>query len=229
MQRSEHEMLISALGATAEIMQTQLQPAALMLMAEDLSAYKVADVLAALKRVRHEVSGRLTLAVIIERLQSADGIPGGDEAWALMSRPESETVVITEQMAEAMQFARPLLSDGDKIGARMAFKDAYTRIVADAREKRVKPEWFVSLGFDPEGRSQPIAEAVRTGKLKLEHSLKLLSPAGNAEVLELTGNTNHPLLLEFKQARLEEKRPRDPNGNKHFVELKEFLAKRKSA
>jgi hypothetical protein len=228
MQRSEHEMLIAALGATAEIMQTQLQPAALMLMAEDLSAYKVVDVLAALKRVRHEVSGRLTLAVIIERLQSADGIPGGDEAWALMSRPESDTIVITRQMAEAMQIARPLLADGDKIGARMAFKDAYTRIVANAREQRIEAEWFVSLGFDTEGRAQPIADAIRSGKLSLTHSLKLLSPAGKAEVLELTGNTNHALLAEFKQARLEEKRPRDPNGRKHFEELKDFL-KRKSA
>jgi hypothetical protein len=226
MQRSDMEALISALGVTAEIMGTQFQSAALTVMASDLSKYKLVDVLAALERVRKEVSGRLTLAAIIDRIQSSDGAPGSDEAWALMSRPESDTIVITRQMAEAMQIARPLLADGDKIGARMAFKDAYTRIVADSRERRIEAEWFVSLGFDTEGRAQPIADAIRSGKLSLTHSLKLLSPAGKAEVLELTGNMNHPLLVEFKQSRLEEKRPRDPNGRKHFEELKDFLKRK---
>lgn len=221
MQRTEMESLIGAIGATAEIMQTQLQPSALKLMARDLSEYAPADVMAALKRVRHEVAGHLTLKAIIDRIESADGAPGPDEAWALMSRPESETIVITEQMAEARQDAAALLADGDKTGARMAFKDAYTRIVAKARADKVKPRWFVSLGFDVDGRSQPIAEAVRSGKLVLDHCLKLLSPGGKAEVLELTGNRDHPFLLEYKQALLEEKKPR---GGKHdFQELKDIL------
>jgi hypothetical protein len=225
MQRSETETLFQALGATAEVMGTEIKPAALMLMVDDLADHPLDSVLAALKRCRREVSGRLTLAVIIDRINAADGFPGADEAWAIMSRPEGDTIVMTEQMGEAMQPARPLLADGDKIGARMAFKDAYTRIVADAREKRIKPKWFASLGHNKEGRAEPIAEAVRTGKLSLEHSLGLLSPDNQAQVLQLTGNVNHPFLLEHKQAQLEEQKPLDAaKGLKHIAALKSMLA-----
>lgn len=224
MHQSEMERLINEITATAEVMGTELKPASIMLMTDDLADYSLDSVLAALRRCRREISGRLTLAAIIERVQAADEMPGPDEAWAIMSRPESDTVVMTEQMGGAMQSARPLLADGDKIGARMAFKDAYTRIVADAREKRIKPKWFVSLGRDKEGRAQPIAEAVRTGKLSLEHSLGLLSPDSQAQVLQLTGNVNHPFLLEHKQAQLEEQKPLDPEkGLKHIAALKSML------
>jgi hypothetical protein len=225
--QSDMEILLTTLGATAEVMGTQLQPAALMLMAEDLSEFSVSDSLAAIKRCRRELTGRLTLAAIIERIQSADGMPGPEEAWALMSRPESDTVIITEQMGEAMQSARPLLTDGDHIAARMAFKDSYTRIVREARERKIKPKWFVSMGMDKDGRAQPIAEAVRTGKLELNASIALLGPDAKAEVLQLTGNNNHPFLLEHKQAQLEEQKPLDTEtGRKRIAELKEKLARR---
>lgn len=228
MQQSEMEILLTTLGATAEVMGTQLQPAALMLMAEDLSEFPLTDALTAIKRCRRELTGRLTLAAIIERIQSADGMPGADEAWALMSRPEGDTVIITEQMAEAMQSARPLLAE-DHVAARMAFKDAYTRIVREARDKKIKPKWFVSMGMDKGGRAQPIAEAVRCGKLELNHSIALLSPDAKAEVLQLTGNNDHPFLLEYKQAQLEEQTPIDAQtGLKKLAEIKNMLA-RKSA
>ena len=225
MHPSDMEILISTLGATAEVMGTQLQPTALMLMAEELSEFQLSDVLAAIKRCRRELSGRLTLNAIIERVQAADGMPGAEEAWALMSRPENDTVIITEQMGEAMQVARPVLNDGDRVAARMAFKDSYLRIVNDARDKKIKPKWFVSLGHDKAGRAQPIAEGVRTGKLLLEHSLNLLSPDAKAEVLQLTGNVNHPFLLVHKQAQLEEQQPLDTKtGMQRISALKAILA-----
>lgn len=227
MQPSDMEMLLTALGSTAEIMGTQLEPRPLMIMAEDLSDYSLPTVLNALKRCRREVKGRLTLADIIERIDSADGMPGPDEAWSLVSRPEDDTVVITEQMGEARQFAWPLLNDGDKIGARMAFKDAYTRLVQEAREKKIKPKWFVSLGFDKQGRAGPIAEAVRAGKITLEGIIGLLGPDAKAEVLQLTGNTNHPFLLEYQQAQIEEQKPLDKQtGLSRLAEIKRQLAMR---
>lgn len=221
MQRSEIETLFQALGATAEIMGTKLQPMAITLMAEDLSEYPLDEVMTALKRCRREVSGRFTLASIIDRINAADGFPGADEAWALMSRPEDDTVVIIREMAEAMQVARPLLVDGDNVAARMAFRETYTRIVNEAREKRIKPKWFVSLGHDPQGRAQPIADAIRAGKLQLDHSLSLLGPDSKAELLKLTGNTSHPFLLEYKQAQIEAQKPLDREaGLKHIAALK---------
>lgn len=230
MHQSEMETLISAITATAEVMGTELKPASLMLMADDLAEYPLTDVLSALKRCRRESAGRLTLAVIIDRVQSADGIPGAEEAWALMSRPEDDTVIITEEMGEAMQVAGPLLKDGDRIAARMAFKDAYTRIIANAREKKIKPRWFVSFGTDKQGRAQPLADAIRTGKIALNHSIGLLGPDEKADVLQLTGNTNHPFLLEYKQAQLEEQKPLDTQtGKKRIAEIKNMLAMRRTA
>lgn len=221
MQRSEIETLFQALGATAEIMGTEIKPAALTLMVDDLSEYPLESVLSALKRCRREMSGRLTLDKIIDRINAADGFPGADEAWALMSRPEDDTVVIIQEMAEAMQVARPLLVDGDNTAARMAFRETYTRIVNEARERRIKPQWFASLGHDPLGRAQPIADAVRAGKLQLEHSLGLLGPDSKAELLKLTGNTNHPFLIEYKQAQIEAQKPLDrDSGLKHIAALK---------
>jgi hypothetical protein len=230
MQQSEMEKLLSALGATAEIMGTEMQPANLMIMADDLSEYSLNDILIALRRCRREMSGKLTLAAIIDRIQSSDGMLGADEAWALVSKPETETFVMTDEMAKAMGVARPVLNDGDKVGARMAFKDAYTRLVQEARENHIKPHWFVSLGHDKEGRAQPIAEAIRTGKISLNHSLSLLGPDEKAEVLQLTGNDSHPFLLEYKQAQLEDQKPLDVrDGMKRIAELKNKLNMRKSA
>ena len=224
MQRSEQEELISAITATAEVMGTKLQPVALMMMTDDLADFPLDAVLAALKRCRREMSGRLTLAAIIERVHAADGMPGADEAWALASRGEDDTVVITEQIAEAMQIVRPLLGDGDAMAARMAFRETYTRIINEAREKRIKPKWFVSLGHDRLGRALPIADAVRAGKIDLVHSLGLLSTDERVEVLKLTGHGNHPLVQAHQQAALEDKRPLDTEkGLKHIAHLKAML------
>lgn len=228
MHQPKNERIAALLGMTAEIMGTQLQTSTLVMMADDLVSYELADVENALKRCRRELTGRLTLATIIERIESSDGTPGPEEAWALMSRSEDDTVIITEEMAEAMQFARPLLNDGDKIAARMAFKDSYTRTVREARANHIKPKWFISMGHDKQGRAQPIAEAVRTRKITLGHAIGLLSPSAKAEVLQLTGNVSHPFLLEYKQAQLEEKKPLDKQtGLKRIAEIK--LAMRKPA
>lgn len=228
--RSENDVLLEVIGATAEVMGNQLNPAALMLMAEDLAEYPLDVVLNAIKRCRRELSGRLSLAAIIERIQSADGMHGAEEAWALMSRPDSETVVITEQMSEAMQFARQLLNDGESVAARMAFKEAYTRIMQRARETNAKPRWFVSFGHDPQGRIQPVAEAVRSGKLQLDHALELMSPDARIEVLKLTGQNNHPLILEHRQALIEQSKPLDTkSGLARIAEIKRNLAQRLAA
>lgn len=228
MQQHEMEVLISAITATAEVMGTELKPTSLMLMADDLSEYPLNDVLNAIKRCRKELSGRLTLAAIIERIQSSDGMPGAEEAWAIVSRPESETFVMTEQMADAMGLARPLL-EFDRIAARMAFKDAYARIVQDARDKGLKPNWFVSIGHDKQGRAGPIAEAIRHGKLGVDHAISLMGPDERAEVLQLTGHHNHPFLLQYKQAQLEEQKPVDSQtGMKRIAEIKNMLAMRRA-
>lgn len=155
--------LEEALILTAEVLGTPLSPAAAKLMLADLAPYPEPAVLEALARCRREVTGRLTLAAIIERLD--DGRPGPEAAWAGCPRDEGETVVWTEEQREAFGVAAALLAEGDRVGARMAFLEAYRRLVAEARAARRPVTWAVSLGHDVAGREGPIREALAAGRL----------------------------------------------------------------
>ncbi len=101
------------------------------------------------------------------------GHPTANEAWALVlaSQDEAETVVWTEQIAEAAGIVQPILDAGDEVGARMAFRDAYDRIL---RERPEPTRWFASLGSDHGRRTAAIDRAVRAGLLTQAHADGLL-------------------------------------------------------
>lgn len=107
----------------------------------------------------------------IERLVP-DGRLGADEAWAMIPRDEHASAVMTEEMAEAMGAAQPLLDEGDQVAARMAFKEAYVRIVENNKLSGIAPKWFPSLGRDPAMREAVMNDAVRRGRLGLDHAAK---------------------------------------------------------
>lgn len=73
-----------------------------------------------------------------------------------------------------MSVAQPILSIGDKVGARMAFIEAYTKLIEAAKSEGKPATYQVSLGYSPERRQTAIAEAVKKGLLeapKVEHLL----------------------------------------------------------
>ena len=118
-------------------------------------------------------------ADIIAQLTSGaakDGRPEPDEAWAiaLRSRDERDTVVWTQECAEAFAVAMPVLEGGDEVGARMAFKAAYARVVDQARREALPAAWITSLGHDPQQREAAVTEAVRTGRLALAHAAAIV-------------------------------------------------------
>lgn len=88
---------------------------------------------------------------------------GADEAWAiaLASFDESATVVWTQQIAEAKAIVQDIFDTGDEVGARMAFRDAYNRIVANAPP----PAWSVCQGWDAQRRAEAVTKAVQFGRL----------------------------------------------------------------
>ena len=104
---------------------------------------------------------------IVARCKLLDGRPDENEAWAvaITSQDEAETVVWTQEMAEAFSLARPLLDTGDEIGARMAFKDAYKRLVDDARAANKPVQWSVSAGWDASRRQIAVEKAMVAGLL----------------------------------------------------------------
>jgi len=150
--------VINALRVTAEMCGSQYSDDAARMFVSDLSPYPVDQVLGALKRCRREVKGRLTPADVINRL--ADGRPGPEEAWAMLPTSESQTVVWSDEMRRAWAVAQPLLDSGERVAARMAFKETYVNLVALAREQAVPARWQPSLGTDPHQRADALQAAV---------------------------------------------------------------------
>lgn len=127
-------------------------------------------------------------AGIAMRCKLMDGRPGVEEAWAiaLTSQDEADTVVWTSEMAEAFAICMPVLQAGDEVGARMAFKDAYNRLVAAARLAGKPAAWNASLGWDMRKREAAIGRAHVAGLLAAPAVHALLpnysdAPAGGQE------------------------------------------------
>lgn len=114
----------------------------------------------------------------ILRTAASDGRPGPEEAWAtaLQGRDESSTIVWTTEMAEAWGIALPVLEAGDEVGARMAFREAYQRLIGSARSAGRLPKWSASLGFDVEQRERVLETAVTAGLLGAPDIAGLLPP-----------------------------------------------------
>lgn len=123
----------------------------------------------------------------IEGQAADDGRPGADEAWAnaLKARDESASVVWTVETEQAWSVARSVLQLGDEVGARMAFRDAYCRLVDEARRHRQPVEWRASLGFDPAGRIAAVEAANQRGLLA--HAPTLALPMGDDSATALFG------------------------------------------
>lgn len=129
---------------------------------------------------------------IIDRMRP-DGRPGVEEAWAMIPKDEHGSAMMTEEMAEAYGIAAPLLTDGETTAARMAFKEAYARIVEKNKLAGISPKWFPSLGRDPAMRVTVLQEAVRVGRIGAEHAERILPP----DILNLPDHTTR-LAIEDK-------------------------------
>ena len=177
--------ILKAVAVTAELTGAELSEAALRVMAGDLDAYPEAAVIRALDRCRKELKTRLTLAAVLERVEEQDGRPGADEAWAIAlgAMDEAETVVWTDEMVEAFAVARPVLEARDKVGARVAFRDAYERLVREGREAGKGCKWVASIGHDAARREAALTQAVQRGRIAGESVAHLLAaPQGDGAV-----------------------------------------------
>lgn len=175
MNLSKEEELIQALAVTAEAVSVQLSPNALNIMVDDLMCYELEDVLNALNRCRKELSGRLPLAEIIKRINS--GWVSADEAFNEIVRGwnnEQVSITVTETALEASGSAYELFQLGDKTGARMAFKSAYERLMAEKEARGERPVWTVSAGLDKDLYAQEIKRAVQKGLLSKQDALMML-------------------------------------------------------
>lgn len=174
----QREMLIEAVTATAEFCGQVLSPSAVRVLADDLSRLGQEAVLAALARCRLELRGRLKISDILFRLE--DGRPDAATAWQMLPQDERQTVVWTEEIAEAWGMAFPLLEQADVAAARSAFEQAYRKAVLLARAQHVPVRWVPSLGSDRGSREQVLRDALDKGLLTAEHVEQLLPGSSTA-------------------------------------------------
>lgn len=149
------------IAATAEAIGSRLSPAAVAIMAEELEGVGQEQVYAALKRCRRECK-RLTVKDVLDRLPG--GHPGPEEAWATVVRSfdESRSIVWTGEMEQASAPAAELWAEGDKVAARMAFKERYQELVAQSGNM---PEWSFDGGTDYQNRIEVAGRAFSEGKI----------------------------------------------------------------
>ena len=104
---------------------------------------------------------------VLER--AVGGRPSADEAWALglETFDEAATVCVTDEILMASAAAAPVWEIGDKVGARMAFKAAYDRVVSERRVQGQRPRWQLSLGWDVARRALAAQAALAAGRLSL--------------------------------------------------------------
>lgn len=164
-----------------------------------LGLFTLAQVRAAFDaHVADPVRGRFVpvpadLIAQIESQAANDGRPGADEAWAIAIRSADETVTIvwTPEIATAWQIARPVFDAEDEVGARMAFRDAYGRLVDTARLQRIPARWDVVLGFDVAGRQAAVEQAIAQARLPAESSDDPLLLAGPGASLADLAEMSH--------------------------------------
>lgn len=164
----------------------------------------------------------------LEAIAAADGRPGPEEAWALAvrSNDEAETVVWTAEAAEAWAIARPVMALGDEVGARMAFKESYLRLVAEARAARRVAAWEPSLGHDPARRAIALDAAVACGRLKAPDAALLL-PAPQVTPESLSPDVR-AVLLELRERITSKPEPEsiDAAEKRRTAEAKAEMARR---
>ncbi len=192
MVHTDYQRFCKALIACAELHGRTLSEGALTLWWRALEAYPIEHIERAFfAAIRDPESGRYMpkpadIIRAIEGYSADDGRPGAEEAWSIAAQAfdESATVVWTPEIAQAFGIARPILRDlGDEVGARMAFKEAYTRIVAELRRRGETPAWSATLGFDVDARAMAIREAVERGRLPASELVALPAPKDDVSTI----------------------------------------------
>lgn len=171
MKPSEDSKLLEIVKATGEIYGKQVSLAAALMFLADLDNHSSDAIASALSRCRKELRTFPTVFDVIARIP--DGRPGVEEAWMLIPKDEDGSVVWNNEIAEAFGVCR-LMIDEDPVAARMAFKESYLKITADARAAGRAPVWSPSFGFEKSGRAAAISEATQKGRLTQSEAQSML-------------------------------------------------------
>jgi hypothetical protein len=191
MNQNELKEINRALAVTAEICGTELSETAVRVIIKRLSAYPFASVHNALKKCMDEVTGRLTLAHIKQRLD--DGRPSPEIAWSQIPKDERDSKVLTSEQKQALKTVSAMIDQGELIPARMAFIEKYKELVAESRANDEPVRYELEMGFDSQGRYDAAKVGIDSGQLERKEAIRLL-PEFKHEIDEI------PMLPHEKEA-----------------------------
>jgi hypothetical protein len=166
-------------------------------MAQDVST-ELSDeqLLRGLSRLRKEREWVSVKAIIeLSGAGQEDGRPEVEAAWAMCPKNEETSIVWTEEMAEAFGLCRPLLNDGNEIGARMVFKEQYPQIVSRARVEHKPVRWIPSLGWDANDRLRALSEAIEKKRITEAHAFSMLGFTQREELLAQLPAASRKMLI----------------------------------
>lgn len=92
----------------------------------------------------------------------------------MIPHDEDGSVIWTEEMAEAYGVARSVLVEGDPIAARMAFKESYLKLVANARNSGETVKWTPSFGRSPYYREAATEQAITKKRITVAEAKRFL-------------------------------------------------------
>jgi hypothetical protein len=153
---------------------------------DDLCEYNLEMVLAAIRHYRKSAKFAPTAYDIVQLLEAHNKRPSADEVWASLPASEFETVVWTQESAEAYAIAYELIIGGDKIAARMAFKGAYERLCNESALIGRKVAWLACIGYDKSKIEPALMKAVVAGRITQDRANKYLpAPADSGLIAGL--------------------------------------------
>ncbi len=170
-QASRSRQVLETLQAVAKIYGRELTKEAVALYLLDLSSYSEEQVLTSLQRCRKELGRFPLISDVIDRIPGE--FPSADEAWSLIPTTEEQSTFWTEEIALVYGDVRDLLQR-DEVGARMAFREIYTRMVGEARASGKMPKWMPSFGTDPQQRQVAVEIALTRKRITQEDAQRLL-------------------------------------------------------
>lgn len=184
---SEQRLLVvDQLTILSEAFGQQVTEERMRVYCSDLADLTVEQVKLACWKARRELKFFPKIAELRELAgisELLDGRPGVEQAWTMCPKTEEQSTVWTDEIALAFGSARPLINEGDMIGARMAFKEVYTAELERARASRRPVKWNASLGWDATDRVRALSEAVLSKRIATDYALNLLAPVQQEELL----------------------------------------------
>lgn len=179
MEKNLDTLLTSLLSATG----TEWSPQVVALVLKQLRQYNATKVRHAIENLILSAKGKITPAMLFERLPDPLGYPTTEEAWAiaLQSIDEDRSVVTCDEIANALGVVWEMIPR-DKFHAYKAFESAYEKNVAKAKEQNLPVRWWISYGTDKNDRERAELEAVEKQRINAIETVYIEEKKDDAEI-----------------------------------------------